>query len=110
METAGRKPGEAAIFVYRKGNGGAFVSESPAVVAQGGTIWVVNLTECPAEVEFPDRSFDPAEASLAPRGGAQQFTAVGAQGYHEYDVELDCGKGVRQEVEGNSRPGAIIDP
>ena len=109
MKTAKRVNSDDSIFIYRKGNGGAFVSKSPAVVPSGGTFWMVNLTECKAEVTFPDKIVDPAEATLKANGAAQRFTVSGPKGYYEYDVELNCDRQTTQHVEANSRPGVIID-
>ena len=110
-EEVGRNGGDT-IFIYRKGNGGAFVSKSPAVLKRGGKLRIVNLTECPAEVEFPGGVTDPDSATITAHDD-KLFDVTGAKGYYEYDVTLACGREgnvIRQQVEANSRPGAIIDP
>ncbi|HVO10651.1 MAG TPA: hypothetical protein VMX54_07825 [Vicinamibacteria bacterium] len=100
------------VFIYRKGNGGAFVSKSPAVLKRRGKLRIVNLTECDVEVTFPPGVLAPATGRIDAKK-SKLFTVTGARGYYEYDVTLTCrgeGRRVVQRAEANSRPGAIIDP
>jgi hypothetical protein len=92
------------IHIIRRGSGQ--VKVEPPVVHLGADqgFSVANHTDLSAEVTF-DRAVTPVSQAIPPRS-TRPFTAGGGPDYTEYDVVLTGGF----KAEGNSRPGAIIDP
>jgi len=95
------------IWIVRRGNGKAEVHPSPVVLRPDETFGIRNLTQDDADVTFPSGTIDPQKTCVL----AQQslpYHVVPKAGYQffEYDVTLPK---VRQQAEGGSKPGVIID-
>ena len=112
-------PRELKVWIYRKGNGGAYVfPPSPQLVKSGGNVTFQNLTTCMATVVFPEegivtlegRPVSSFDVEPLPKGTAKTVTAVGPKGYYEYKVTLDCGDCGKYDAWASSDPGVIIDP
>lgn len=93
------------IWIFRKGNGQAVVSPSPAILKAGGEVWVVNKTGNEANVVFSDEFMAPGTLCVPP-GRSSSARAKGVSGYFEYDVYFDSRANY---AEGGSRPGVIIE-
>jgi hypothetical protein len=93
------------IRIIRKGNGQVIVYPPLSVIGAGDTFVVVNTTGEDATVEFDSGVVRPQRQTISPKA-PHTFTAGAGPDYVEYDVELASGFC----AEGNSRPGAIIDP
>jgi hypothetical protein len=90
------------IHIIRRGSGQVKV-EPPIVHVKAG-FSVANHTDLEALITF-DRGVTP-ESQTIPARSTKPFTAGAGPDYTEYDVVLTGGF----KADGNSRPGAIIDP
>lgn len=90
------------IHIIRRGSGQVKV-EPPTVHVKAG-FSVANHTDLEAMVTF-DRGVTPASETV-PAHQTKPFTAGEGPDYTEYDVVITGGF----KADGNSRPGAIIDP
>ena len=100
------------IFIYRKGNGGAYVNPPTEVVKPGDSLRFWNLTECVSDVHFKDANVVSQQDFEIAAGGSYDVTVVEKQRkYREYKVKLTC-KDDRpnQYAMGASDPGIIVDP
>ena len=92
------------IHIIRTGSGQAKAEPSLVHLAAEQGFSVANHTDLHAEVTF-DRAVTPISQTIPPRD-TRPFTAGPGPDYTEYDAVLTGGF----NAEGNSRPGAIIDP
>lgn len=93
------------VRIIRRGNGQVQVNPPIVQLTAGEGFSMLNTTNESAEVEFDREAVLPRQHTIPARSTAA-FTAGAGPDYVEYDVELATG----HRAEGNSRPGAIIDP
>jgi hypothetical protein len=93
------------IRIIRKGNGQVIVYPPLTVIGAGDPFTMINTTGEPATVAFDSDVVRPQRHTITPKA-PHTFTAGAGPDYVEYDVQLASGF----RAEGNSRPGAIIDP
>jgi hypothetical protein len=94
------------IRIIRKRNGLVQAFPSPVILTAGESFTIVNATSEDAVITFDTDVITPKSQGIGARKASAVFTAGAGPDYVEYDVLLKSG----HCAEGNSKPGAIIDP